>query len=64
VHLSRIPLYSPIFTRNYRNPPPRSTTFSNVHFAGNYRTHPSVASTGTALQSGLECAERILREHG
>jgi protoporphyrinogen oxidase len=62
--LSRIPHYSPIFTRAYRNPPPRSTTFSNVHFAGTYRTHPSVASTGTAIQSGLECAEQILRELG
>jgi protoporphyrinogen oxidase len=63
-HLSRIPLYSPVFARDYRNPPPRSATLANVHFAGTYRTHPSVASTGTALQSGLECAERILAEHG
>jgi protoporphyrinogen oxidase len=62
--LSRIRFYSPIFTHDYQNPPPRSTTFSNVHFAGTYRTHPSVASTGSALQSGLECAERILGEHG
>jgi hypothetical protein len=62
--VSRIPLYSPIFGHRYRNPPPRSTAFSNVHFAGTYRTHPSVASTGTALLSGLQCAERILREQG
>ncbi len=37
---------------------------SNVRFAGNYRTFPSVASTGTALQSGLECAETMLVERG
>ncbi len=60
--LSRIPLYSPVFVRDYRNPPPRSVTYENVRFAGTYRTHPSVASTGTALQSGLDCAEELLRE--
>jgi protoporphyrinogen oxidase len=63
-HLSRIPLYSPVFERDYRNPPPRSASLANVRFAGTYRTHPSVASTGTALQSGLECAARILADHG
>ena len=62
VRLSRIPLYSPVFDRDYRNPPPRSTTYENVHFAGTYRTYPSVASTGTALQSGLDCAEGLLAE--
>jgi protoporphyrinogen oxidase len=62
--LSRIPLYSPVFDRDYRNPPPRSSTYENVRFAGTYRTHPSVASTGTALQSGLDCAEALLAERG
>ena len=38
------------------------TVMSNVRFAGNYRTFPSVASTGTALYSGLECATAILAE--
>jgi len=64
VRLSRIPLYSPVFDRDYRNPPPRSATYANVHFAGTYRTYPSVASTGTALQSGLDCAEGLLAERG
>ena len=63
-HVARIPAYSPVFDRLYRNPPLRSATYANVRFAGNYRTHPSVASTGTALLSGLECAEAILAEHG
>jgi hypothetical protein len=55
-------MYSPIFSRGYRNPPLRSTAMSNVRFAGNYRTFPSVASTGTALHSGLECAAAMLAE--
>ena len=60
--LSRIALYSPVFDREYRNPPLRSGSFGNVRFAGTYRTHPSVASTGTALQSGLDCAELLLAD--
>jgi protoporphyrinogen oxidase len=61
-HVTRVPMYSPIFSRGYRNPPLRSTAMSNVRFAGNYRTFPSVASTGTALHSGLECAAAMLAE--
>jgi len=63
-NIARIPMYSPVFTRGYRNPPPRSSTFSNVYFAGNYRTFPSIVSTGTALLSGLETADVMLEEHG
>jgi hypothetical protein len=54
-------MYSPIFSRDYRNPPLRSTAMSNVRFAGN-RTFPSVASIGTALHSGLKCAAAMLAE--
>jgi protoporphyrinogen oxidase len=60
VRVARIPLYSPIFSRDYQNPPVRSTTFDNMYFAGNYRTFPSVASTGAALESGLETGDEIL----
>lgn len=63
-NIARIPMYSPVFTRGYRNPPPRSSTLGNVYFAGNYRTFPSIVSTGTALWSGLETADVILQEHG
>jgi protoporphyrinogen oxidase len=62
--LMRLPLYSPVFDRGYVNPPVRSTTVGNVYFAGNYRTFPSIASTGTALGSGVEAAARLLAEHG
>jgi protoporphyrinogen oxidase len=62
--ISRVPMYSPIFFRNYRNPPIRSATFGNLYFAGNYRTFPSVASTGTALASGVECGETMLSDWG
>ena len=63
-NIARIPMYSPVFMKGYRNPPVRSRTFSNVYFAGNYRTFPSIVSTGTALLSGLETAESLLKEHG
>jgi protoporphyrinogen oxidase len=62
--IARLPMYSPIFTRDFRNPPVRSVRFENVWFAGNYRTFPSVASTGTALRSGLEAAQALLAESG
>ena len=63
VNVARIPMYSPVFDRHYRNPPVRSETWRNVYFAGNYRTFPSVASTGTALASGLEAAGAVLEDH-
>ena len=62
--ITRIPLYSPVFVRGYRNPPLASATWPNVYFAGNYRTFPSIASTGTALGSGFEAGEAILRSLG
>jgi len=64
VKLSRIPMYSPVITRSYRNPPVRSARFDNLYFAGNYRTFPSVLSTGTALASGLHAARALLRDRG
>ena len=63
-HVARVPMYSPVFARGYRNPPVRSHALSNLYFTGNYRTFPSVASTGTALHSGLETADAILEAHG
>lgn len=63
-HVARVPMYSPVFSRGYSNPPQRSSTWSNVYFAGNYRTFPSVVSTGTALRSGLETAQAILEDRG
>jgi protoporphyrinogen oxidase len=64
MRISRLPCYSPVFDRGFRNPPIRSASYGNVYFAGNYRTFPSVASTGTALASGLEAAQAILAETG
>jgi hypothetical protein len=55
-------MYSPVFDRAFRNPPVQSVTWPNVYFAGNYRTFPSVASTGTALESGIVAADQILRD--
>jgi protoporphyrinogen oxidase len=63
-HLSRVPMYSPVFGRSYHNPPARSASWENMYFAGNYRTFPSIVSTGTALGSGLETGAAMLRDLG
>jgi protoporphyrinogen oxidase len=63
IQVNRVPMYSPVFVKGYRNPPVHSTSSSNLFFAGNFRTHPSVVSTGTALQSGLDAAQAILQDH-
>jgi protoporphyrinogen oxidase len=63
-NIARVPLYSPIFATGFRNPPLRSHSFENLWFAGNYRTFPSVASTGTALGSGIEAARAVLEDRG
>jgi len=62
--LLRLPLYSPVFHRGYRNPPVRSQRWPQVYFAGNYRTFPSIASTGTALRSGVDAAAALLEQIG
>jgi protoporphyrinogen oxidase len=63
-HVSRVPMYSPVFSRTFRNPPIRSTSWRNVYFAGNYRTFPSIVSTGTALGSGVSAASALLQDQG
>jgi protoporphyrinogen oxidase len=62
--VNRVKMYSPIFTPRYRNPPVRSASFDNLFFTGNYRTHPSIMSTGTALRSGVCTADAILASLG
>jgi protoporphyrinogen oxidase len=63
-NIARVPEYSPILYRNFQNPLPKSTHFNNVYFAGNYRTFPSIVSTGSALGSGVEVGKLILENHG
>jgi len=62
--VSRVPMYSPVFSRSFRNVPIQSTSWPNVYFAGNYRTFPSIVSTGTALGSGVAAAGALLQNHG
>lgn len=62
--LIRLPLYSPVFHRGYRNPAVQSESWPQLFFAGNYRTFPSIASTGTALGSGVTAAEACLQAMG
>jgi protoporphyrinogen oxidase len=59
-NIARVPMYSPVFDRGFRNPPMTSTSWRNVYFAGNYRTFPSIVSTGTALGSGVATASAVL----
>jgi protoporphyrinogen oxidase len=61
VHTSRIPYYSPVFVSGYTNPPVQSDELNNVFFAGNHRTFPVLATTGSAMGSGWEAAASILR---
>jgi protoporphyrinogen oxidase len=63
-NVARVPMYSPVFGRSFRNPPVRSLSWPNLYFAGNYRTFPSIVSTGTALGSGVETAATLLQDLG
>jgi protoporphyrinogen oxidase len=63
-HIARVPMYSPVFDRGFRNPPITSASWGNVYFAGNYRTFPSIVSTGTALGSGVATGSALLRTLG
>lgn len=63
-NVARVPMYSPVFGRNFRNPPARSASWANVYFAGNYRTFPSIVSTGTALGSGVETGRLLVEDLG
>ena len=60
--VSRVPMYAPAFVRGYRNPPVRSASHPNLYFAGSFCSHPTVASTGTAMASGFLAARALLRE--
>ena len=63
-NIARVPMYSPVFRRSFRNPPLQSSSWPNVYFAGNYRTFPSIVSTGTALGSGVATGSVMLRKLG
>jgi protoporphyrinogen oxidase len=60
-HTSRIPYYSPVFVRGYENPPICSPVHPNLFFAGNYRTFPVLATTGSAMGSGWEAGAAVCR---
>ncbi len=60
-HTSRIPYYSPVFVAGYSNPAVRSQRLKNLFLAGNHRTFPVLATTGSAMGSGWEAAAEIMR---
>ena len=59
-HTSRIPFYSPVFVNGYRNPPVTHGRLRNLFLAGNHRTFPVLATTGSAMGSGAEAARAAL----
>jgi protoporphyrinogen oxidase len=63
-HTSRIGLYSPVFVNGYRNPPVRHSRLGNLFLAGNHRTFPVLATTGSAMGSGVEAAHAVLNSDG
>jgi protoporphyrinogen oxidase len=60
-HTSRVPYYSPVFVRGYTNPSVRSPVHDNLFFAGNFRTFPALATTGSAMGSGWEAGAAVCR---
>ena len=61
-HVAQIPYYSPVFVRGYQNPAPRSPFVPNLYFAGNFLTCPTLASTGSAMDSGFGTAAGVIRD--
>ncbi len=59
-HTSRIQHYSPVFVHGYKNPPVRHGLLQNVFLAGNHRTFPVLATTGSAMGSGMNAAQAAL----
>jgi len=57
MHTSQIPYYSPVFVDGYTNPPVRHGVLKNLFLAGNHRTFPVLATTGSAMGSGMEAAQ-------
>jgi protoporphyrinogen oxidase len=60
-HTTRVPYYSPVFVRGYENPPVQSPSLDNLFFAGNYRSFPVLATTGSAMGSGWEAGAAVCR---
>ena len=57
-----VPMYAPAMRVGFRNIQQRSSTHENVYFAGNYRTFPSILSTGTAMSSGFDTARTLFAD--
>ena len=59
-HTSRISHYSPVFVHGYTNPAVTHPKLSNLFLAGNHRTFPVLATTGSAMGSGIEAARAAI----
>jgi protoporphyrinogen oxidase len=63
-HTSQIPYYSPVFVRGFENPAECSRVYKNLRFAGNFRTFPVLATTGSAMGSGWSAGMAVCRAVG
>jgi protoporphyrinogen oxidase len=63
-HVTRLPLYSPVFAPGYRNPAIHQAGGPDLWLAGAALTWPQVTSTGPALGSGWSTAGALLAARG
>lgn len=59
--INRIPFVSAKYVKGYKNPSHR-TKIRGLYLCGNYMSYPSVTSTGTALQTGIDASRVILED--
>ena len=58
--LNKIRFSSPKFTKGYTNP--SINPEPGIYLAGNYTTYPLITSTGTAIESGIKAAKKIMND--
>lgn len=60
--INRIPYVSAKYIKGYQNPNPR-TKINGLYLTGNFMSYPSVTSTGTAIQAGIDSSKAILEDN-
>lgn len=59
--INRIPFVSAKYVKGYKNPNIK-TKVKGLFLTGNYMSYPSVTSTGTAIDTGIETANTIIND--
>jgi hypothetical protein len=60
--INRIPFVSAKYIKGYKNPAIK-TKIEGLYLCGNFMSYPSVTSTGTARQTGIDAAKVIVEEN-